>query len=221
MKRQRTLALLGAVSLVMALGSHSHADSPPDAPSPDSVKVMTGFDARVMEVNRVVGLLNELAEEFPTVASTLSIDYDREAIVQRYKADVAESQVYIAAVNQVDYQAVSIELAPVSFTQLDLAEATIELYESPELAGEVFGAVPQEIGYNDHGLIVTLPKGSPSLRTTAALGVPATVTVATEDSQTDDDEWQTSGADISPWSGGAALNNTVGAVINTCTSGFV
>lgn len=222
MQLRTPMALLGALCLTLSLGSPSQADQPSESPPTATGSGLAGFDSHTMAVNGVVEQLAELGEQFPNVVSTMSIDYETGTILQRYKTDLTDSERFADSVERLSQGSVSVLLEPVTYTRTELEETTIELYESPELAEDIFGVVPQEIGFNDQGLTVTLPKGSSQHRTMAnLLNVPVTVKVATEDPAADDEEWQTSGADTSPWSGGSALNNTVGNSVNTCTSGFV
>ncbi|WP_152024730.1 hypothetical protein [Tessaracoccus flavescens] len=137
--------------------------------------------------------------------------------LQRYNAEEPEATAFVESVSKLDQGSIEIKLDAVDYTTQDLEETTIQLFEDHALAEEVFGSVPQEIGYTDQGLDVTLAEGAPLPRRSSEslLGVPTTVRVATEEPPTSDG-WQTSGADQSPWTGGSAINSGTGL----CTSGF-
>lgn len=105
----------------------------------------------------------------------------------------------------------------------------MKMATDPQFATSIFGSVPQDIGYTDKGLDVTLAPGAGSktdslsrlgAQAEALLGLPTTVKVATTPSVPLEEGFQSASVSVSPWGGGAHIDGIKGNSGKPCTSGF-
>ncbi|MCC2593145.1 S1 family peptidase [Tessaracoccus sp. OS52] len=220
MQRVKAIATVAcAAAILFTAPVTSLADAPSD---PEPPPALAGQDSLTIETNRVAGLLSEIAERFSSTAGTTTIDYETQTILQRYNPQDGNASTYVKAVQSVDSGSITVDIQGTDYTREDLKNAVLQLATDSEMALDVFGAIPQDIGFTDAGLEIVLPPGTspaPSLQADEVLGLPASVRVATSEPLPEKEGWQSSGADNSPWSAGASINAALGSV--GCTSGFV